>query len=57
MIFEGFNESVSIKHPAEAMKVPPLSLGLMVSTQAVPVVRAGNETMQENNTTQAAATA
>ena len=57
MIFEGFNESVSINLPAEAKKVQPLSMGLMVSAQAVPVVRAGNETMQENNTTPAAATA
>ncbi|MEI6103092.1 MAG: DUF6612 family protein [Methanothrix sp.] len=67
MIFEGFNESVSIKLPAEAKKVQPLSMGLMVSTQAVPVVPDGNETMvnetllnetmQGNNTTQAAATA
>ncbi len=45
MIFEGFNESVSIKLPAEAKNAPPFPMGLMVSTQAVPVVSAGNETM------------
>jgi hypothetical protein len=67
MIFEGFNESVSIKLPAEAKKVQPLSMGLMVSNEAVPVVLDGNvtiinetqlnETMLENSTTQAAVTA
>jgi hypothetical protein len=56
MIFEGFNESVNIKLPAEAKKVQPLSMGQMVSTQAVPVVPDGNETKTKNNTTQAATT-
>ena len=45
MIFEGFNESVNIKLPAEAKKAQPFPMGLMVSTQAVPVVPVGNETM------------
>ena len=45
MIFEGFNESVNIKLPAEAKKAQPFPMGLMVSTQAVPVVPDGNETM------------
>ena len=57
MLFEGFNESVNIKLPAEAKNAPPFPLGLMVSTQAVPIVPDGNETMNKNNTTQAAATA
>ena len=57
MIFEGFNESVNIKLPAEAMKAPPFPLGLMVSREAVPVVPNGNETITKKNTTQAAATA
>ena len=57
MLFEGFNESVNIKLPAEAKMAPPFPLGLMFSTQAVPVVSAGNEAMNKNNTTQAAATA
>jgi hypothetical protein len=67
MIFEGFNESVNIKLPAEAKNAPPVPMGLMVSREAVPVVPAGNETMVNetllnetmpgNNTTQAAATA
>jgi hypothetical protein len=57
MIFEGFNESVNIKLPAEAKNAPPVPMGLMVSREAVPVVPAGNETMNKNNTTQSAATA
>jgi hypothetical protein len=57
MLFEGFNESVNITLPAEAMKALPFSMGLMVSAEAIPVVPASNETMPKNNTTQAAATA
>ncbi|MCX6676508.1 MAG: hypothetical protein NTU95_01005 [Methanothrix sp.] len=67
MLFEGFNESANIKLPAEAKKAQPFPMGLMVSTEAVPVVPVGNETMesktqpnetmQENNTTQAPVTA
>jgi len=57
MIFEGFNESVSIKLPAEAKKAQPFPLGLIASKEAVPVVPDDNETMPKNNTTQAAATA
>jgi hypothetical protein len=57
MIFEGFNESVNIKLPAEAMKAPPFPLGLMVSAEAIPVVPNGNETMNKNNTIQAAVAA
>jgi hypothetical protein len=45
MLFEGFNESVNINLPAEAKKAQPFRMGLMVSTQAVPVVSVGNETM------------
>jgi hypothetical protein len=45
MIFDGFNESVNIKLPAEAKKAQPFPMGLMVSTQAVPIVPVGNETM------------
>ena len=44
MLFEGFNESVNIKLPAEAKKAQPFPMGLMVSTKAVPVVPVGNET-------------
>jgi len=60
-------ESVNIKLPAEAKKAQPFPMGLMVSTQAAPVVLVGNETMVnetllnetmlENNTAQAAVTA
>lgn len=67
MLFEGFNESVNIKLPAEAAKAQPFPLGLMVSAKAVPVVQASNETsvnesvpnetMPENKTTQIAMTA
>lgn len=67
MLFEGFNESVIIKLPAEAKKAQPFPMGLMVSTQAVPVVSTGNETMvnetllnetmPENSTAQAVVTA
>ncbi|MBN1235077.1 MAG: hypothetical protein JW999_03400 [Methanotrichaceae archaeon] len=44
MLFEGFNERVNIKLPAEAEKAQPLPMGLMASAEAVPVVQAGNET-------------
>jgi hypothetical protein len=56
MIFEGFNESVNIEIPAEAKKAPLFPIGIMVSTEAAPVV---NETMttSENGTAQVAATA
>ena len=43
MLFEGFNESVNIKLPAEAKKAQPFPMGLIVSKP-------------ENNTAQAAAT-
>jgi len=56
MLFEGFNESVNIKLPAEAKMAQPFPMGLMVSAQAVPLVPTGNETMTTNNTTQVAAT-
>ncbi len=45
MIFEGFNEAVNIKLPAEASKAQPLPLGLIISAEAVAVVSIGNETM------------
>jgi len=45
MLFEGFNESVNIKLPAEAMKAQPFPMGLMVSTEAASSVPDGNETM------------
>jgi hypothetical protein len=45
MLFEGFNESVDIKLPAEAKKAQPFPLDLMASTEAVPVVSTGNETI------------
>jgi hypothetical protein len=57
MLFEGFNESVNIKLPAEAKNASPFPMGLIASKEAVPVVPDGNETMNKNNTTQAAATA
>jgi hypothetical protein len=57
MLFEGFNESVNIKLPAEAKMAPPFPMGLIASNEAVPIVQDGNETMNKNNTTQAAATA
>jgi hypothetical protein len=57
MLFEGFNESVNIKLPAEAKNAPPFPMGLIASKEAVLVVPDGNETMNKNNTTQAAATA
>jgi len=64
MIFEGFNENVNIKLPAEASRAQPFPLGLIISAEAAPVVSVGNETMEndtllnetmpENDTTQAA---
>jgi hypothetical protein len=62
MLFEGFNESVNIKLPAEAEKAQPFPIGLMVSAEAVPVLPAGNETelnetIQKNSTAQAIMTA
>jgi hypothetical protein len=63
MLFEGFNESVIIELPAEAKMAQPFPMSLSASTEAVPVVPAGNETMmnetllnetmQENSTAQA----
>ena len=58
MLFEGFNESVNILLPAEAKKAQPFPMGISVSTEAVPVVLAVNETklnetMPENNTAHA----
>jgi hypothetical protein len=44
MLFEGFNESVNVKLPAEAMKAQPFPMGLMVS-EAAPSALEGNETM------------
>jgi hypothetical protein len=46
MLFEDFNGPVNIVLPAEAEKVQPLPMNLMASTQAVPVVPAGNETVK-----------
>ena len=43
MLFEGFNESVNVKLPAEAEKAQPFPMGLMVS-EAAPSVLEGNET-------------
>lgn len=62
MLFEGFNESINIKLPAEARKAQTFPMGLSASTEAVRVVPVGNETelnetMPENNITQAAASA
>jgi hypothetical protein len=67
MLFEGFNESVNIKLPAEAKMAPLFPLGLMVSGESVASARDGNETiisetqlnetMLENSTAQAATTA
>jgi len=64
MLFEGFNESVNIKLPAEAEKAQPFP---MASAEAVPVIPAGNEskvnetmlneTMLESSTAQATVTA
>jgi len=45
MLFEGFNESANIKLPAEAKKAQPFPMGLLLSTEAVPVAMTGNETM------------
>jgi hypothetical protein len=45
MLFEGFNEPVNIVLPAEAEKAQPLPMSLIASSQAVPVVLAGNETV------------
>lgn len=44
MIFDGFNESVNVKLPAEATNAQPFPMGLMVS-EAAPSVMEGNETM------------
>lgn len=44
MLFEGFNESVFVKLPAEAMNAQAFPLGLMVS-EAAPSVPEGNETV------------
>lgn len=44
MLFEGFNESVNVKLPAEAMKAQPFPMGLIAS-EAAPSVLEGNETM------------
>lgn len=44
MLFEGFNDSVSIKLPAEAEKAQSFPLGLIASGE-VPSVKDGNETM------------
>ena len=51
MLFEGFNEPVNIVLPAEAEKAQPLPMNLMASTQAVPVVPAGNETVTNETVT------
>lgn len=69
MLFEGFNESANINLPAEAAKAQTFPLGLLVSTEEVPVflannetdvnesVRMHNETLSENKTAQIAMTA
>jgi hypothetical protein len=44
LLFEGFNESVNVKLPDEAMQAQLFPLGLMVSEAASPV-QEGNETM------------
>jgi len=44
MLFEGFNESVFVKLPAEAMNAKPFPLGLTAS-EAEPSVLEANETM------------
>ena len=44
MLFDGFNESVNIVLPVEAKKAQPFPIGISVSTEAVPVVLAVNET-------------
>ncbi len=44
MLFEGFNESVNVKLPAEAMNAKPFPLGLTAS-EAAPSVPKANETM------------
>jgi hypothetical protein len=44
MLFEGFNESVNVNLPAEALKAQPFPMGLMAS-EAAPSVLEGNETM------------
>ncbi|VVB72644.1 Uncharacterised protein [uncultured archaeon] len=45
VLFEGYNESVKVKLPAEALAVQPLPMESMVSSEAVPVAAAVNETM------------
>jgi hypothetical protein len=45
MLFEGFNESVDVNLPAEAMKAQPFPMGLMVSREDASSVADGNETM------------
>jgi hypothetical protein len=44
MLFEGFNESVNVKLPAEAMKAQPFPMGLIASEAALSALE-GNETM------------
>jgi len=44
ILFEGFNESVNVNLPAEAMKAQPFPMGLIAS-EAAPSVLEGNETM------------
>lgn len=44
MLFEGFNDSISIKLPAEAERAQSFPLGLIASRE-VPSVKDGNETM------------
>ncbi len=66
ILFEGFNESVNVKLPAEAMQAQPFPMGLMAS-EAAPSVPEGNETtlnetlhndtIAERNTAQAAVAA
>jgi hypothetical protein len=54
MLFEGFNESVNIKLPAEAKMARPFPMNLMVSMVNETQL---NETMSKNAYTQAAVTA
>ena len=49
MLFEGFNDSVSIKLPAEAEKAQSFPMGLIVSGE-VPSVEDDNETMHNETT-------
>jgi len=57
LTFEGFNESVKVVPPAEALMAKPLSLYLTAAEQAVPVSSAANSSTAAANSTMATATA